>query len=564
MKSFFKVFLIIYLPIVTVLLVSSFSFKKIAVKNAENELLHEMKNKWEVIMSLQSDFLKTKDLHEKLSKVSHNTGLRITVIEPNGAVIEDSYLPFDKIEKMENHKLRPEVIDAVKLGEGHSKRFSSTIKKEMMYFAKPLPTGNILRIAYPMEYVNSVRKGFTNMFRLFYLVLLVTTALITVFLARKITLPVKQLDYVADKVEQGEKNIVFPEFKDETMSHISEVIYRIYKSLNEGQKRLEEEKERLRKIFSTLEEGLLLLNKENIVERCNERISALLRVNFENGMKIPKDLKDAKVVNFFNLILKNKDNYFPRFQYLDSYFEVYTRLVGNSRLVVIHDVTEKEKYINYKTDLIGNISHELKTPVATIMGYSETMLSHEGIDEETRVKFLKTVYQSSKRLDQLINDILELHKLEVEGKLEKKEETEICLIIDELVRMYESLTDKKLRFFADVTTVRMGYEHLFSLLTNLIGNAFKYSKGNTVFLSFKKQVDSIVITVDDEGPVIPFEERERIFERFYTVSKSRNKENAGTGLGLSIVKHIVEKYKGTISLTENEKGGNCFKITIPL
>jgi two-component system phosphate regulon sensor histidine kinase PhoR len=552
------------LPIVTVLLISSFTFKKIAVKNAEDELIHEMKNKWEIIMSLQPDFSNPQSVHKKLSKVSNKTGLRITVIRPSGVVIEDSYLQFNMIGRMENHKLRPEVIGAMKSGEGYSKRFSSTIKKEMMYFAKPLPSGDILRIAYPMEYVNSVRTGFTNMFRLFYFVLLLTTALITVFLARKITLPVKQLDYVADKVEQGEKKIVFPEFKDATMSHVSKVIYRIYKSLNEGQKRLEEEQERLRKIFSTLEEGLLLLNKENVIERCNERISVLLKANFEKGMKIPTEIKEAKAVNFFNSILKSEDDYFPRFRYLDSYFEVYTRLVGNSKLIVIHDVTEKEKYINYKTNLIGNISHELKTPVATIMGYSETLLSHNDIDNETKMKFLKTVYLSSQRLNQLINDILELHKLEVEGKIVNIKETDINILIDELVRMYESLTDKKLRFCIDAETVKVGYEHLFSLLTNLIGNAFKYSHGNTVFLAFKNDNKNLVITVDDEGPVIPLEERERIFERFYTISKSRNKERAGTGLGLSIVKHIVEKYNGTICLTENDKGGNCFTITIPM
>jgi len=560
MKSFLKVFLIIYLPVLTVLLISSFVFKNAAVNNAKNELIHEMKNKWYIFASLEEDFTNSQKFHKKIINISKETALRVTVVNELGIVIDDSYLSIEEIKNMENHINRPEIKNAVSRGEGYSERYSNTIKKEMMYYAKVLKSGKIVRLAYTMEYVNSVGIGFTKMFHLFNLFFLVVIGGITLFLARKITFPVKQLDSLAEKVESGEKNIVFPEFQDETMTHISSVIYRIYKSLNEEQLKFSEEKERLGKIFSTLEEGILLLNSENKIERCNGKLSEMLGTKFEKGMIIPFQLVEFKTISFFKNILDKNDTYFSSLEFDDSYFEVYTRLVGNSKLIVLHDITEKEKYINYKTDLIGNISHELKTPVATVMGYSETLLSHDDIDRETENRFLKTIFQSSKRLNDLINDILELHKLEIENVINTIENVDISEIIEELTQMYGSKKDKKLSINSNVSEMKIGYEHLISLMTNLIGNAFKYSDGNEVFVNFQKENKEIVITVDDKGPIILEEERGRIFERFYTVSKSRNKDRAGTGLGLAIVKHIVEKYEGKIKLKTNSYNGNSFVI----
>jgi two-component system phosphate regulon sensor histidine kinase PhoR len=199
-----------------------------------------------------------------------------------------------------------------------------------------------------------------------------------------------------------------------------------------------------------------------------------------------------------------------------------------------------------------------------IMGYAETLRDNSAIDAATRSRFLDQIYTSSVRLNHLINDIIELHRLEsVGGDFSLEAPGALSDIATAISALYENSGDgRMLDLDVDSGEVAILDEHLQSILINLIDNAFKYSEGDRVITRVQRESQHVMIRVDDQGPQIECADRERIFERFYTCSKSRNKQHSGTGLGLSIVKHITNLYEGEIRVEENCFGGNRFSVSL--
>jgi two-component system phosphate regulon sensor histidine kinase PhoR len=185
------------------------------------------------------------------------------------------------------------------------------------------------------------------------------------------------------------------------------------------------------------------------------------------------------------------------------------------------------------------------------------------MEKEVMARFLETIFTSSRRLNDLINDVLELHRLEsIDQDFSIPEPTEISEVNQAVSGLFEKVDGKTISLIEEVGRVSVHFEHITSVLTNLIDNAVKYSTGGNIDASIKGVKGGIKIEVADEGPQVPEEERMRIFERFYTVSKSRAKGKSGTGLGLSIVKHISQIYNGSVTLTRNSNGGNTFTVIL--
>ncbi|MCD8490607.1 MAG: HAMP domain-containing histidine kinase [Geovibrio sp.] len=248
----------------------------------------------------------------------------------------------------------------------------------------------------------------------------------------------------------------------------------------------------------------------------------------------------------------------------NAVYELYVRFMEGSRIIVLTDITDSERYSKYKSELITNISHELKTPLALVMGYAETLMEHPNMKPEDRDKFLGKVYKGTTQLNQIINDVIELHRYESSSAedIETEEETDPAEYAEELRDYYSDKFAPGMKITAEGEPVRVNRAHLSSLVTNLIENAVAYSGKDYIEVRMLSTADEFCLDVEDGGPAIPAEERDRIFERFYTVSKSRNKNISSTGLGLSIVKHICRLYRGGITLETNSRGGNTFKVRI--
>jgi two-component system phosphate regulon sensor histidine kinase PhoR len=562
MRSLIKVFLIIYLPIAVLLGITWNVTDKLTLQNAEKELAAEMVSKAEIIKGyeLMEDF--DQSLHDKFRNISEKSNLRITIVRKDGFVVDDSYYSADKVQHMENHSNRPEIIDAFNVGSGSIIRRSTTTEERMYYYASRYNENLVVRISYPMGYIESLRADMQKQNLSIYFFLTITVGLVTIYLARRINSPIQQLSIIADKIEAGETKIYFPSFRDKTITKLVSVIYRIYTSMNQKTKQLEQEKRKLNHIFSILDEGILLLDNKNNLKHYNQTAVDSLGVQLELDRNILTQTNNMDALSFFSEVVSHDGDSRIKKEYKNKIYEIYVRIFESEKLIVFFDITERAEYENFKTELIGNITHELKTPLAMIMGYSETIMNDPEMDKTFHDKFIKIIYNSSNRLNILINDILQLHKLEMQ---QDNIEIDAPVNVDELreeISSYYADRPKTVEFQSDTDEVFITREHLMSVITNLVDNAMKYSKGDHIHLAVTKNSEFVSVSVEDHGPEIPAAERERIFERFYTMEKSKNQNTTGTGLGLSIVKHIATLYNGSAKVTGNKRNGNTFIVRL--
>ncbi len=563
MRSFAKVFLVLFVPIFIALLLTFYFSHSMMINNARNELLQEMKNKW-IILAQQSNDLRltTRQSHNRLAEMSRHTSLRITLVNSSGKVLLDSLVPFEQITTMENHKGRQEIKDAIYSGEGFSSRFSNTTGMQMFYFARKLSDDRVLRLAYPATYVDSLQQKFTTQAAWAFFCLTLVVFLLALYFARKVSLPVQKLNYIADNIEAGKTHVHFPSFKDPSMSKIAGLIYRIYSGMQKKNLELSRDQQKLSHIFTSMDQGVLLLDKDDVILHTNPWLEKEFEAEFTVGKSLFQATNNIHLINFFSDILKQNQET-VRISLQQDVFDVSLKQVAEQRLLLIRNVTKQVEYEAFKAELTGNISHELKTPLAMIMGYAETLRDTPDIDETIRSRFLNNIYESSMRLNNLINDIIELHKLESVGDgFTIDEAISLVNTANDIRAFYIDTGDKTITLETDDVQVFILQEHLQSILTNLVDNALKYAEGEHITARIQRSDVGVTICVDDSGPLITGADRQRIFERFYTCSQSRNKQHSGTGLGLSIVKHIANLYDGTVHVEANSKGGNRFLVVL--
>ena len=562
MRSFTKVFLIIFVPIFIALLLTFYFSHRLIVNDARHELVQEMSNMW-CLLEPQSDSIVELSAgdYQRMVDLTKKTSLRITLIQHDGTVLLDSLVAYDKIAQLENHKNRPEVKLAIYDGEGWALRYSKTKQMEMLYFARALRDGRILRLSYPNTYVVSLQHNFTRQAVYSFIFLSITVLLLALYFARKVSLPIQKLNYIADNIEADRRNIHFPHFKDPSMAKIAGLIYRIYSSMQQKNIALNRDQQKLTHIFTNMNQGVLLLDDENSALYINPWLEHELGTTVEIDTNLFNATNEVPLINFFtNLVQQDAANF--RSSFNKKIFEVSLKKVAGQKLLLLRNVTAQVEYETYKEQLTANVSHELKTPLAMIMGYAETLRDNPAVAVDTRQKFIGNIYNASLRLNNLINDVLELDRLESINGSEIVESVQLNDIAAEVEAFYAGSIEQTLTINSDDSAVFILPEHLMSILTNLIDNACKYSSGSEVIVNMCQIDNEVEISVDDSGPQIDSASRERIFERFYTCSTSRNKQYSGTGLGLSIVKHITGLYSGSVSVGNNDAGGNRFTVRL--
>lgn len=564
MRIYIRLFSFIIIPVMCVTLLMFFTYQKQLLINAENELVNELKNKWEIINASGVLELPPHEARARLESISRAAPLRITLISPDGVVIDDSYVAADSVPGIENHSSRPEIQDAFKNGEGMEKRFSTTTGQRMIYYAKELKEGgNVLRIAYPMLYVESLKKKMKEQAYATFLGLFAVLFAVLWFISLRVSRPVVKISRIVEDIESG-RPPVFPIFKSRLMDKVAGLIYRTYNALEKQKHILEAEKKKLNGLVNLLEEGIIKLDENGRVELANKRAEKILGCLLRQGDDVLAKVTDKDAIVLAKEILSYETDCTKVYELQNAVYELYVRFMEGSRIIVLTDITDSERYSKYKSELITNISHELKTPLALVMGYAETLMEHPNMKPEDRDKFLGKVYKGTTQLNQIINDVIELHRYESSSAedIETEEETDPAEYAEELRDYYSDKFAPGMKITAEGEPVRVNRAHLSSLVTNLIENAVAYSGKDYIEVRMLSTADEFCLDVEDGGPAIPAEERDRIFERFYTVSKSRNKNISSTGLGLSIVKHICRLYRGGITLETNSRGGNTFKVRI--
>ena len=490
--------------------------------------------------------------------------VRFTVINKEGEVIFDN-----EITKLDNHNNRQEIIDAFKNGSGSSVRYSESLSTSMVYVATKIDDNTVIRSSVP---VNSIRV-FTSGTLKYYIAIILLVFVLSLFLAVKlvkiIVYPINELQKVTSKIENGDLNkraIIYNYdeigFLAQTFNNIADQLeIRIIDSLDK--------KNKLEAILESMESGVIAIdNNENII-LINSYSQKLFDLKEDNiGKKISDCIIDYDLINFIREIPEIGTKEIKLFHPIERELRVKKSPIINylnnsiGIVITVQDITDIKRLENMRSEFVANVSHELKTPLTSIKGFSETLRYVD--DSETKNKFLDIIDKESERLTNLINDILILSNIENIHKMES-EYFNPGDVIENVLDMVKSQAYKKsiiIKYNDCFNSEILGSKDKFhQLAVNLIENEIKYSNENGVVkIDLTLEEQYFVFKVKDNGIGIPKNDIPRIFERFYRVDKSRS--TRGTGLGLAIVKHIVKLFNGEISVKSKVGRGSTFTVKI--
>jgi two-component system phosphate regulon sensor histidine kinase PhoR len=543
-----QLFLLIFLPSVLVLLVGLALVQDKNRRQSEGQFEDLLKTSWSLaLLVYDQGLMNSPETQEKARAMTKDLGFRLTLITDDGQVTFDSEVNGS----LDSHKDRPEFKAALLGAPIFVTRLSETTGKNYMYYAQRAAPRVILRVSGPLTYFDNEVSAFFRQAFFGVLGLSALVALFSFWVSRGIAKVYQDLSLAVAAAKGGEDQL--PTFKNPQLDEALYSLSLATRELKGNKEEIESLNARLEYILSRINEGVIFLDGQKILYR-NRRAEEILNCPIpDSTAKIDK----KEILSVFASV-KN-----PQFNHIKIgervVFFDHTR-EDDRLLVIFHDQTEKEKYSTFKSDLVGNISHELKTPLALVLGAAEVILKDKAMPRSYLEKFLGTLYRNAQRLNSLLDDLILLHQLESRPEA-LAEESDLGEILKEIKEMVEP-GDKELTWEADEGIVFFHSAHIISVLTNLVNNALKYSKGPKIQVEVRRKDHFLEIAVADSGPVIPEGERERIFERFYSLSRSRCRDRSGSGLGLAIVKHIARLYHGQVKISDNDLGGNTFWVLL--
>ena len=492
--------------------------------------------------------------------------VRFTVVNRDGEVIFDSERSV-----LDNHKDRQEIIDAFNNGTGNSVRFSKTLSVDMVYYATKINEDIVVRSSVP---VNNI-KIFTLATLKYYIAIVVVVFLLSLALAVKlvkiIVYPIKELEKVTAKIANGNlnKRAIIGNYDEigllaQTFNNMADQLEtKINDSLDKQNK--------LEAILESMESGVIALDNNERIILSNPYSKKIFDLQGEViGKKISSCVIDYDLINFIRELPDINTKEIKLFHPIEREIRVKKApIISGSKnqigiVIAIQDITDIKRLENMRSEFVANVSHELKTPLTSIKGFSETLRYVD--DAETKNKFLNIIDKEAERLTNLINDILilsnieNLHKME-SGNFNPKE------VIENIIDIVRKQAEKKqinIEFINEFSDEIIGSKDKFhQLALNLIENAIKYSNENgNVKVVITSNNGYFIFKVIDDGIGIPQNDIPRIFERFYRVDKSRS--TRGTGLGLAIVKHIVKLFSGDITVQSKLGVGSIFTVRIKI
>lgn len=484
---------------------------------------------------------------------------RVTLVGEDGTVLYDSQADETA---MENHADREEIKQAVQNGEAWVTRYSDTLSTQTIYYAKELSDGSVLRIAQEQSMVTFLLKGILAPLIVIVIVTIIIAVILSRIISKKIVTPINELDLDEKEMEEP-----YPELAP-LVTKIRQQNNRIRTQLAE----MEREQKEFKDITENMSEGFLLIDKNMDVLSYNSAAIKLLSEGEDKGA--PDTAFELNRSKSFRTAVEESLEGIHSQQLLETEGRCYNIMAnpvsehGNivGAVIVVVDVTEKEQRDRLRREFTSNVSHELKTPLTTIYGVSDMMA--EGIVKPADVKsFGRNIKDESGRMIGLIDDILKLSKLDEEYVPDETAEVDLYSISRNVIeRLKEKAEENGIKMYLEGESAKIkGIPSLCDeIVYNLCENAIKYNKEKgSVTVCVKNLREGVELSVEDTGIGIPFEYRERIFERFFRVDKSHCQEVDGTGLGLSIVKHAVHRLGGTIDVDSVEGAGTKMIVKFP-
>lgn len=493
--------------------------------------------------------------------------IRITYIDLNGRVIYDSKMEYDNLN---NHNSRQEVKEARLNGNGYSIRFSSSIKKNMMYYATVLKNGSIVRSSVAMEVISGIEGKYLRYYIVVLILVFIVSSLLSLKMADLIVKPIKELQYTTSSFARGEMHNRVGIFSQDEIGELSTTFNIMADKLESTLNDSVDKQNRLQAILKSMDSGIIAVDKNYKIIMINPYAENIFGINKD---VIGENLLDIIRNNELENVFKNNIEDYSEIKILwpkERELRIKTADIINEyehigTVAVVQDITDIKKLENMRSQFVANVSHELKTPLTSIKGFAETLRCVD--DVKTRERFLNIINDESERLTRLINDILTLSDIE-QRKENKIEEFNVNEVINEVYYLMKNTAENKnisIYIVGEPISNLFGDKDKFEqMIINLVDNAVKYSEnGDKVYIGTKETVLSWNIWVEDNGVGIPSNHISRLFERFYRVDKDRSRRRGGTGLGLAIVKHVAISFNGEIEVQSEVGKGSKFTIEIP-
>ena len=528
----------------------------------------------------------TADLQAVVRQTGVAIGTRITVMRADGTVIADSEADPAR---MENHRQRPEFVDAAFRGEGVNARPSDTLKTDLLYVARPVhdlagktvtdPAGQpyYARLAVHLDQLHHKLSVLYTGLATAAGASIVVAGVICYFFARRHTEPISDLTHFADALSRGELGRRTMREEKGEISTLATSLNTMAESLARLIEQTHQDKAELLTILSSMSEGVIATDTLQRILIVNDAAGRLL--GFDPAQAVGRHL--WQVIRNDQIIKAAGEVVTGQSRKLISVGPVSARHLdvtlctfpsegpAHGLVIVAHDITQSFQYQELRKEFVANVSHELRTPLTVIKGFVETLQDGAWRDERKAPEYLSTIHRHTNQLTNLVSDLLELSKLESTGLSPRRAPVDLGLVIRKAHELLTPAVQKKAQTLlvdvpGDLPTLKGNADYLERAVANLIDNASKYTPdGGQIRVRANANGQSVTVEVSDNGIGIPQDDIPRIFERFYRVDRSRSREMGGTGLGLSIVKHVAQVHGGQIEVDSTPGKGSTFRLKLP-
>lgn len=545
-RIFISVFVLSLLVIIASFIFSSFTTYSGFITERDKQLSIALNN----IASIENN---RNDTIELLKNLIYSD-FRISYISDEGMVLYDSKADS---EAMESHKERDEFEKAISIGKGSDVRQSNTIGEEYHYQARKLKNGDVLRFSYATRTVVGLMQDSLLKMLLLSFIMLIICLFAANIISNIIIKPINEASLNPEEYIGGYDELA--PFQQKILMQKNELMRRVEESENNT--------EQFNQVLNSIQEGLVILDKDMNIMSINDSARKIFKYDGKKNEHIFNACREEGFREFIKAFSEGgKDKYIYKID--DSVYSMHASTVFKEKkqhayVLLIQNITADFYNEKLRREFTSNVSHELKTPLTTISGLTELIVSGMAKKEDIP-KFASKISAESKRLVRLIDDIIRLTRID-EGQNLQMKAIDLSKIASEQVERYRSIADNdNIKLDAEPAMI-LGEEQLLSeIISNLIDNAIKYNKpGVNILVKVKNKNNGVLLSVEDDGIGIEPKHHARIFERFYRVDKSRSRNTGGTGLGLSIVKNAAVLHNAKLDI-ESDIGKGCkIKIKFP-
>ncbi|MFT5169495.1 MAG: two-component system phosphate regulon sensor histidine kinase PhoR [Candidatus Omnitrophota bacterium] len=579
--------LTLFLTIVVILLASicyylNFTLSQFLFHNIQDKLIKEANLATIYVQNNISSVGSVSKLDTLADTIGEQLDLRVTIINVQGVVLGDSELSVEQVKGIENHLTRPEISTAFRQGVGESRRYSVTVKQEMLYYARSFShdnTTSVLRLAIPLFDIQVLSKRLLQTLVFGLIIALFVTAIIGFFATKYMTQPLLAIANVAKGIANGNFSNRTGIYSQDEIGDLAKSIDHMSDQIRMRIDEVSQSRTRLEAVFFNMFDGVMIVDNDGKIKLINDTLKELIDLKEEAIDKRPLEvIRTIEIQDIIDdILIKGEAVVKSELRLLLPEERVLlvhaTPIKRNDQfdgaVLVFHDVTEIQRLESIRRDFVANVSHELRTPVTSIKGYTETLLDGAIEDKEVATDFLNIIQVDCDRLVKLVDELLDLSKIE-SGKYDlNKNCVNLSGLIEKVIKHLKKQAAKN-----NIEMINDSDKNLSKVLCdevvieqvffNLCENAIKYNKENgSIKISAEESESSVTFHIQDTGIGIPDKDLSRIYERFYRVDKARSREFGGTGLGLSIVKHLIQAHGGDVYVTSQVGVGTTFSFSLP-